>query len=201
MKKLAALILLLIIVAALSGCGEDFVHEGHELIGSWRADGNHGRQIHFHADGTGARNPGQAFTWTILRNGNLRLSQDGENTTYNVGFDEGSFRMWVPNSLAVVRYLPTTLPEHLQGTWVWDQDDSYTLVLYATGRGHRGFGDDRQRFGWMVEERSNLTFAWTTGPSATAFEPWSYAIEGNILTITTRLRGDSTQWSYVRVKD
>jgi len=205
MKKLAILLLLVFFVVVLTGCGEDFTHEGHELVGSWRADGNHAHQIIFNADGTGARTTGRetnrAFDWTIRRNGNLRISFENETETHNLAFDDNdTMRMWIPNSGTFMRYLPTRLPEYLQGTWVWDQDDSYTLVLYENGRGHRGFDDDRQRFGWMVEERDHLIFAWST-PTVATFEPWSYVLEGDVLTITTRLRGDSTQWSYIRVRD
>ena len=202
MKRLIGIVFVLTAaLMLLAGCGESFNPEGHPLVGSWRSYGTSFTIYNFNDDGTGNRGT-VTFTWTVLRNGNLRLTYDDadrENETHQLNITEsGRMSMRPPNVRTGGVFVPIVRPEHLQGTWEWDEDSTYTLILDADGRGNRGFGDEREVFRWLVDVEDPTRLVFIIGFQ---YEPWSYAINDDVLTITTRIRNRHTQWSYIRVAD
>jgi len=91
------------------------------------------------------------------------------------------------------------LPEYMHGTWVWDEDPTYTLIFDDVGRGNRGFGDDREQFRWLIDDDGGRNLFILIGMT---YEPWFYRVEDNVLTITSRMRNQShVQFSYIRAED
>ena len=202
MKKLIGIAFVLTAaLLLLSGCGEGFDPQGHPLVGSWRSDGTSFTIYNFNDDGTGNRGT-VTFTWAVLRYGNLRLTYDDpdrENETRRLNIMESGRMSMRPMGVRTGGiFVPIVRPEHLQGTWVWDEDPTYTLIMDADGRGNRGFGDDRENFRWLVDVEDPTRLVFIIGLQ---YEPWSYLLVDDVLTITTRIRNLHTQWSYIRVED
>jgi len=202
MKKiLVSCFALAIFLMLLAGCGESFNHEGHQLIGSWRSDDSAFISYEFHEDGTGSRGTSR-FTWTVTRNNDLRLSFDSDRADESFSLrlrEDGTFGLSDPNAriMIVQSFRPVIFPEPLVGTWVWDEDPSYTLIFNDTGRGNRGFDDERENFSWFVYDGTYHLYQIIS----MTYEPWRYVINDNILTITSRVRNRNIEWSYFRLEE
>ena len=86
---------------------------------------------------------------------------------------------------------PVSGDHEIVGIWEWDGADTYIYIFNADGNGSRGGTPAIQRFTWEIDgDGLNMTLGRVD-------EEWSWEINNNILTITSRqLR--NTQYSYIR---
>jgi len=77
--------------------------------------------------------------------------------------------------------------EELFDSWSWDMDGDYTYVFHADGTGTRGFSGDIESFEWRTAGDHLMI----------GMESWTFAIEGDILTIDSRQEAGTT-FSYIR---
>jgi len=89
----------------------------------------------------------------------------------------------------------TTAPlatEPVFGTWAWQDDARYHLVLNEDGSGSRGIAPATQQFEWTSPEPGRLLIR-----VHTAWEYWDYTSVNGVLTITS-LQLDNMTYSYSR---
>jgi hypothetical protein len=79
--------------------------------------------------------------------------------------------------------------------WEWDVDAGYRLVFFHEGVGMRGFPGATEDFFWRTEGDDHLLIE-----AGHLFEEsWTFTIEGDVLTITSR-QVDGLTWSYIRME-
>jgi len=86
---------------------------------------------------------------------------------------------------------PVSGDHEIVGIWEWDTTDTYIYIFNADGSGSRGVSPTIQRFTWEIED-DGLTMA--VGRTE---EEWSWVINDNTLTITSR-QVRNMQYSYNR---
>ena len=97
-----------------------------------------------------------------------------------------------------------TAGQALVGTWGWEDFAAWEYVFEANGEGTRGItGLEVETFLWRAEG-NHLMIDLTSGPifdnpNYITYESWSYVINNNVLTITSR-QADNLSFSYIRAE-
>ena len=92
----------------------------------------------------------------------------------------------------------TTIPlvaEPAYGTWAWEDDARYRLVLNEDGTGSRGMPNAIQTFAWQLQEHEPGRLLIRVH---TSWEYWEYTAANGTLTITS-LQREGMTFSYTRV--
>jgi len=95
-----------------------------------------------------------------------------------------------------VRDNDVDLSDHvLIGIWLWDGNNDWTYVFFADGTGVRGLPETPAEFIWSTPEDDHLMFFNPIDDSI--YESWSFIIEDDILTLTSRQEAGVT-FNYIR---
>ena len=91
--------------------------------------------------------------------------------------------------------------DYLVGTWEWDMNPDWRYVFNGDGTGTRGLpGYMHDSFVWWVNG-SNLRIDMTAGTTFNSLyrndESWTFTINGNFLTLSSRQEIGMT-WTYAR---
>ena len=192
------------------------VDDFHELVGIWAWDEGIGYEYHFFQDGTGRRGWDeeiQTFTWSIgVHQSGLVITLDepipghmgmevwnyvidGDVLTLsNMRFEYSYIRVGAAGEVETIGGSP-----ELVGIWAWDVDDVFEYHFFPDGTGIRGWSDETlQTFIWSTTNAGGLTMTMDDPGEYIAVERWSYVINGDVLTITSR-QVPGMEWSYIRV--
>ena len=91
------------------------------------------------------------------------------------GLPEAFYESEYPQAEETAQYHP------LVGRWVWD-GDGYAYKFHSDGTGTRGFASQESPFEWETTEEGELLIR-----AGAVNESWSYSIEGEALTLRSRL--------------
>ena len=172
------------------------------LLGLWEWDQDLGFVYEFDEDGSGRSGwIGQTedFRWYVLDD-SLYIVTPSITEHWAFTIDDGiltmdsrqetgliwSYRATVDASIAG----HATHASELIGTWDWDVDTSFSLVLNANGTGERGFPGDLEHFEWSTIDDNLLI------DTPLMLESWTFTIVGNVLTIDSR-QAPGLTWSYI----
>ena len=180
--------------------------ESFDLVGGWLWMNGPSIYVYFfEEDGSGARgfmcdglNPDFVPDWEEFE----WVMSDGELTLETGGVNIGRWSIAIFNDILTltseqvagleytyVRMLEPEGNEHrydeLLGVWMWEGDNSwfYEFELFSYGVGSRpAFPTGRETFNWLITADRGLLIYVEDG----LVEMWSYAIEGDILILTSR---------------
>ena len=179
--------------------------ESFDLVGGWLwVNGPSVYVYFFDEDGSGARgficdglNPDfvpdwEEFDW-VMSDGGLILETDGLNTErWSVAIFNDNLTL-TSDQIAGLEYIYVRILEEgyeeqydeLIGVWRWEEDNSwfYEFEFLSYGVGSRpAFPRGRENFNWLITADGGLLMHIEEG----LVEMWSYIIEENILTLTSR---------------
>ena len=179
--------------------------ESFNLVGSWLWVNGPSVYVYvFYEDGLGARgflcdglNPDfvpdwEEFEW-VMNDGGLTFKTEGSSPErWNVAISNHILTLTSEQIIGLkytyVRILEEGHEERyhqLVGAWMWEEDNSwfYEFEFSLYGAGSRpAFPTGRENFNWLITADRGLVMHIEDG----LVEMWSYTIEENILTLTSR---------------
>ena len=190
--------------------------ESFDLVGGWLwVDGPSAYVYFFDEDGSGARgficdglNPDfvadwEEFEWVISDEG-LTLERSGSSSErWSVAISNGLLTLTSEQIIGLEYTYVRILEEdeerydELVGVWKWEEDNSWFYEFFLYGAGSRpAFPTGRENFSWLITADGGLLMHIEDG----LVEMWSYTIEENILTLTSR-QIDGLEYRYILDSD
>jgi len=205
--KLAAILSICAFVF-LVGC----TAAGHDedLIGSWIWVTDAAYALEFYYDGTGSRGFAEThneFEWET-RGERLNISrertarQEITDEMWDFEIENGALTVVnanLPEQEITYTYVPAVYGNNpaFVGEWTWEDYPTFTLYFRSDGRGFRGFPGDDDYFGWLADDTRLVVRRDSPLYGEIRGELWEFALDGDILTITSLQEYDSV-FTYVR---
>ena len=196
MRKLLFSCVLLMSAGFIAACGASAEHD-QSLLGNWSYTGIPNWQYEFNNDGTGIRGQHpdyQSFNWSTNNNNHLILNFGTGYISDNWDYAHDG------NSLVLTRrdnqrdsytYIRVEHNPGITGSWSWELDNTYRLMLYPDGTGSRGFLPDTESFKWFSADNRIII-----NPGTDFEEHWGYSSDSRILSITN-IQSSELTYNYI----